>query len=53
MKALHDLTIKLDTTLQHTTESIKDRGYEYSYGYLQAQLQETNAILKALLTLSK
>ena len=46
---LHNLVSKLESSLIHTNQAIQDRGYEYSYGYLNAQLQETSAILKALL----
>lgn len=50
---LQNAVNKMDKALIYTKEMTTDpdHGYAFSYGYLHAQAQELNAILKALLTL--
>lgn len=51
--AIQNQIDKMDKALQYTKEMTTDpkHGYAFSYGYLHAQAQEMNTILKALLTL--
>lgn len=47
-----DLIESMEHTLQYTDEAKResDKGYAFSYGYLQSHCTHVNALLKSLLT---